>query len=503
MSPDLDIVTYTLAGRVDPEKGYGLAGDSFATVEALGALGHATWFRLGDRDLATVLHRTLRLREGAGLAAVTDEVRRAYRVPVRDPADVRGPCPTYVILHGGRRVHFEEYLARDGAPDEVEGVDLDAARAAEAGPGVLDAIRAADADPRLPQQPGRLDRPDPRGARCARDDRGVARAGRRDLADHRRRAREGTRRSSVARHRRRGLRPRRRRASTATGCDGYVMDQRDADQQRDVEALGLTVCVTDTVMRDRGSRRPPRIRRAPARELPDSGSARSRPRPGGIMIVTAAIVPVKHLAAGKSRLAQALGREGAERLALAMLEDVVAALRAAQRARRDRRRDARSRRRGGGRARRRARAARRRSGPQRVDRPRRPRAGRRHARRHPGGARRRGGRARRRSRPDARGARRARTRRASFWRRRATAAPRRSRAIHTAPFASRFGADSAARAPRRRARRGGRARRARRCPRSRSTSTTKTPCAPSSPRAGGGAAHARRAARDRSGAHPR
>ena len=124
VSPDLDIVTYTLAGRVDREKGYGLAGDSFHAVEALGALGHPTWFGPGDRDPATCLHRSLRLREGAGLATVTDEVRRAYRVAVRILPMSEAPCPTYVLLRGGRRVHFEEYLARDGAPDEVEGVDL-------------------------------------------------------------------------------------------------------------------------------------------------------------------------------------------------------------------------------------------------------------------------------------------------------------------------------------------------------------------------------------------
>ena len=63
VSPDLDIVTYTLAGRVDEEKGYGLEGDSFTVVDALATHGHETWFRLGDRDLATCLHRTIRLGE--------------------------------------------------------------------------------------------------------------------------------------------------------------------------------------------------------------------------------------------------------------------------------------------------------------------------------------------------------------------------------------------------------------------------------------------------------
>lgn len=143
VSPDLDIVTYTLAGRVDPERGYGLAGDTFSAIEALAALGHPTWFRLGDRDLATALHRTGRLREGAGLAAVADEVRRAYRVALRILPMSEDPCPSYVELRGGRRVHFEEYLARDGAPDEVEHVDLAAARAARPAPGVVEALRGA------------------------------------------------------------------------------------------------------------------------------------------------------------------------------------------------------------------------------------------------------------------------------------------------------------------------------------------------------------------------
>src|SRR5690606_17713801 len=91
----------------------------------------------------TALHRTNRLREGAGLAAVADEVRRAYRVAVRILPMSEDPCPTHVELRGGRRLHFEEYLARDGAPDEVEHVDLAAARAARPAPGVLEALRGA------------------------------------------------------------------------------------------------------------------------------------------------------------------------------------------------------------------------------------------------------------------------------------------------------------------------------------------------------------------------
>jgi LPPG:FO 2-phospho-L-lactate transferase len=144
VSPDLDIVTYTFADRVDREKGYGLAGDSFAVVDALARFGHETWFRLGDRDLATCLHRTLRLAEGRGLAAVTDEIRRTLGVRARLLPMSEDPCPTYVELAGGRRLHFEEYLARDGAPDEVRAVDLGAAAAARPAPGVLEALAEAE-----------------------------------------------------------------------------------------------------------------------------------------------------------------------------------------------------------------------------------------------------------------------------------------------------------------------------------------------------------------------
>jgi LPPG:FO 2-phospho-L-lactate transferase len=153
VSPDLDIVTYTLAGLVDRERGYGLEGDRFELIERLEALGHPTWFRLGDRDFANCLHRTLRLREGAGLAAVTDELRRSYGVRTRILPMSEDPCPSFVLLSGGGRVHFEEYLVRDGAPDDVEGVDLAAARRARPAPGVLEALRSADAVLVCPSNP--------------------------------------------------------------------------------------------------------------------------------------------------------------------------------------------------------------------------------------------------------------------------------------------------------------------------------------------------------------
>lgn len=249
VSPDLDIVTYTLAGAVDEEKGYGLAGDTFAVVDALGALGHATWFRLGDRDLATGLHRTLRLREGAGLAQVTDEVRRAYGVEVQILPMAEDPCPTFVRLSGDRCVHFEEYLARDGAPDDVEGVDLSAAEAARMGPGVADALAEADAILLAPSNP-------------------VVSIGPILAVPGVRKALEAARAPVVAISPIIGGAPVKGPADrllrgvgvevSARGvaglyaglAHGYVLDRRDAGQADDVEALGLRAVVTETLMRD-------------------------------------------------------------------------------------------------------------------------------------------------------------------------------------------------------------------------------------------------------------
>jgi LPPG:FO 2-phospho-L-lactate transferase len=248
VSPDLDIVTYTLAGRVDPERGYGLAGDSFAVVEALGALGHPTWFRLGDRDFATCQHRTLRLREGAGLARVTDEVRRGFGVASAILPMSEDPCPTYVILEGGSRVHFEEYLVRDGAPDDVTGVDLSAAARATPAPGVLEAIAAAEVIVVCPSNPvvsigpilavpGIAAAIGASHAPVVGISPIIGGAPVKGPAD---RLLRGTGVEVSAR----GVAKLYREL-----CDGFVIDRRDAAQAPEIEALGLACRATETLMR--------------------------------------------------------------------------------------------------------------------------------------------------------------------------------------------------------------------------------------------------------------
>lgn len=153
VSPDLDTVTYTLAGAVNPGTGWGVEGDTFATMAALERYGAATWFRLGDRDLATHLYRTGRLAEGASLCTVTAEVTRAWGVAVRLVPMSDDPVRTRVALRDGREVSFQEYFVRLRHQAEVGAVRFDGAATARPAPGVLKALEGASAVVICPSNP--------------------------------------------------------------------------------------------------------------------------------------------------------------------------------------------------------------------------------------------------------------------------------------------------------------------------------------------------------------
>jgi len=248
VSPDVDIVTYTLAGIVDRARGYGIDGDTTAVLEALGALGHETWFRLGDRDFAHCHHRTLRLAKGVGLGVIADELRRALGVAAEILVMSEDPCPTSVVLTGGRSVHFEEYLARDGAPDDVAGVDLSAARRARPGPGVLDAIARAEVILLCPSNPivsigPILAVPGIREALLAARAPIVAISpiiGGAPVKGPADRLLRGLGHEVSAR----GV-----AALYGELLDGYVLDLRDAAQMHDIGALGVSTCTVETLMR--------------------------------------------------------------------------------------------------------------------------------------------------------------------------------------------------------------------------------------------------------------
>ena len=143
VSPDLDIVSYTLAGMVDEEKGWGLRGDTFCCLEMLRGFGFETWFSLGDRDLATHLYRTSMLKSGLRLSEVTAEISRALGLKVRVLPMTDDRCETWVTTEGGS-MHFQEFMVRRSGGDAVLGVKLVGAEAAGAAPGVVDSILGSE-----------------------------------------------------------------------------------------------------------------------------------------------------------------------------------------------------------------------------------------------------------------------------------------------------------------------------------------------------------------------
>ena len=142
VSPDLDTVTYALAGRLDVARGWGLAGETFRCLEAMGDLGAETWFNLGDRDLATHVHRTRALRAGAPLSTVTAELARRLGVSARILPMSDDAVRTRVRTPDGW-LTFQEYFVREKAQVEVRAVEYAGADAARPAPGVLEAIAEA------------------------------------------------------------------------------------------------------------------------------------------------------------------------------------------------------------------------------------------------------------------------------------------------------------------------------------------------------------------------
>jgi LPPG:FO 2-phospho-L-lactate transferase len=143
ISPDLDIVTYTLAGIVDPAKGWGFRGETFHTLKRLAVYGRASWFNLGDRDLATHLHRTAMLAEGKTLSEAAESIRTALGVKSRILPMSDQPVPTIIDSNEGP-LHFQEYLVKRLAEPVVRGIRFEGAETARPAAGVLEAIRSAD-----------------------------------------------------------------------------------------------------------------------------------------------------------------------------------------------------------------------------------------------------------------------------------------------------------------------------------------------------------------------
>jgi len=253
VSPDLDSVTYTLAGLGDDERGWGLAGETWAVRDALGRLGEPTWFGLGDRDIATHLLRTRLLGEGWPLSRVTAELAGRLGLGLRLLPMSDDPVRTHVEVDtpdGVQELGFQQWWVGRGAADPVRAVRFAGAETARPAPGVLEAIAAADGIVLCPSNPvvsiaPILAVPGIRAAVQARRDAGarvvaispiVGGAPVRGMADK--------------------LLPAWGAEVSALGvarlyaglADVFVLDEVDADQAGPVAAIGLEPVVTQTVM---------------------------------------------------------------------------------------------------------------------------------------------------------------------------------------------------------------------------------------------------------------
>jgi LPPG:FO 2-phospho-L-lactate transferase len=143
---------YTLAGIVDEEKGWGLRGDTFHCLDMLRRYGHETWFNLGDKDFATHIYRTHLLRSGLSLSEATKTLCQNLGLKVKILPMTDDKFETKIVTPKGT-MHFQEYLVKRKAQDEVVKVLFEGAEEAKPTPGVVDSILKAEAVIICPSNP--------------------------------------------------------------------------------------------------------------------------------------------------------------------------------------------------------------------------------------------------------------------------------------------------------------------------------------------------------------
>jgi len=143
ISPDLDIITYTLAGMVDEEKGWGRKNDTFYWLDMIQKYGYETWFKIGDKDLATHFYRTHLLKEGYSLSEITSRICRHLGLDTKILPMTDDRFQTRIVTDKGV-MHFQEYMVKRGAQDKVTNVIFDGIEKAKSALGVMDAILDAE-----------------------------------------------------------------------------------------------------------------------------------------------------------------------------------------------------------------------------------------------------------------------------------------------------------------------------------------------------------------------
>jgi LPPG:FO 2-phospho-L-lactate transferase len=246
--PDLDTVMYTLAGIANPQTGWGVKGESFGALDMLASYGEETWFKLGDRDLATHVLRTARLRAGETLTEIMTNLSAALGVRSSVLPMCDEPVATVLDTPDGP-LEFQEYFVRRGQRDEVIGVELRGIESARPTDAVSRALAAADVVVLCPSNP-------------------VVSIGPILAVPGMQKALAASRAPKIAVSPLVGGRalkgPADRMLDTlgyevsATGVariyealvDGMVVDKIDAGERAGIETLGMQVLTTDAVMRD-------------------------------------------------------------------------------------------------------------------------------------------------------------------------------------------------------------------------------------------------------------
>jgi LPPG:FO 2-phospho-L-lactate transferase len=253
ISPDLDIVTYTLAGIVNPATGWGIRGETFHFLKRLGTYGREIWFNLGDRDLATHIHRTGLLAHGKTLSQAADHIRTSLGVKSRILPMSDQPVPTIIETADGK-IHFQEYLIKHRTEPGVKAIHFHNVKHSHPAPGVLEAICDADKVIICPSNPlisigPILAVPRVREQLRARKESVVAVCpivGGKSLKGPSDKMMMqlgiGSSASAVA-----------KLYADFTGT--FVIDRRDAKQSSAIQALGMKVAILPTVMRTRNDKR--------------------------------------------------------------------------------------------------------------------------------------------------------------------------------------------------------------------------------------------------------
>jgi LPPG:FO 2-phospho-L-lactate transferase len=255
--PDHDTVLYTLAGIADAEQGWGVAGETWAVMDQLGRLGEETWFRLGDRDIATHLFRTERLRAGARPTTIALELASKLGVGARILPMADEPVRTMVRTADGW-LDFQDYFVRLHQEPEVLEVRFDGVDKAAATPEVVEAIKSAAVIVVAPSNPivsvgPILAVPGLMAEITAARGRGVPVVGVSGIVGGKALRGPADRMMAGLGEEPSALGVARRYAAAGL-IDVFLIDRADESLEDSIRSLGLEVAVTDTVMTDSDSR---------------------------------------------------------------------------------------------------------------------------------------------------------------------------------------------------------------------------------------------------------